>query len=152
MLGFKLIHVNKRGHWAHKNYFGTAIWTQMPTPAPFARQHFNFLANGIFEDNFRWAIVELISVIDNWGISCETALCWFSMDLTDDKSALVQVLAWCHQASSHYLRQCLPRSTSPNGATRRHFYAIPTKYAYGDRFVVFAVGCYRYEINTFRNE
>ena len=40
------------------------------------------------------------------------------LDLTDDKSTLVQVMAWCHQATSHYLNQCWPRSTSPNGATR----------------------------------
>ena len=31
-------------------------------------------------------------------------------DLTDDKSTLVQVMAWCHQATSHYLNQCWPRS------------------------------------------
>ena len=29
-----------------------------------------------------------------------------SMDLTDDKSTLVQVMAWCCQATSHYLNQC----------------------------------------------
>ena len=34
------------------------------------------------------------------------------MDLTDDKSALVQVMAWCHQATSHYLSQYWPRSMS----------------------------------------
>ena len=30
------------------------------------------------------------------------------LDLTDYKSILVQVMAWCHQASSHYLSQCWP--------------------------------------------
>ena len=28
----------------------------------------------------------LILVIDGWGISCEIALIWMSLDLTDDKS------------------------------------------------------------------
>ena len=28
---------------------------------------------------------------------------------TDDKSTLVQVMAWCWQATSHYLSQCWPR-------------------------------------------
>ena len=37
---------------------------------------------------------------------------------TDDKSTLVQVMAWCHQATSHYLSQCWPRSLSPYGITR----------------------------------
>ena len=37
---------------------------------------------------------------------------------TDDKSTLVQVMAWCHQATSHYLNQCWPRSPTPYGVTR----------------------------------
>ena len=40
------------------------------------------------------------------------------IDLTDNKSTLVQVMAWCHQATSHYLSQCSPRSLSPYGVTR----------------------------------
>ena len=40
-----------------------------------------------------------------------------SRDLTDDKSTLVQVMAWCLQATSHYLNQCWPRSMSPYGVT-----------------------------------
>ena len=38
-------------------------------------------------------------------------------DLTDDKSTLVQLMAWCCLATSHYLSQCWPRSMSPNGVT-----------------------------------
>ena len=53
-----------------------------------------------------------------WGISYEIALRWMPLDLTDDKSTLVQVMAWCCQATSHYLGQCWPRSMSPNGITR----------------------------------
>ena len=37
-------------------------------------------------------------MIGGWGISCKIAFRWMSLDLTDDKSALVQVMAWCHQA------------------------------------------------------
>ena len=33
----------------------------------------------------------------------------------DDKSTLVQVLAWCLQAASHYLNQCWSRVMSPDG-------------------------------------
>ena len=39
-------------------------------------------------------------------------------DLTDDKSSLIQVMAWCHQATRHYLSHCWPRSMSPYGVTR----------------------------------
>ena len=35
-----------------------------------------------------------------------------SLDLTDDKSTVVQVMAWCRQATSHYLSQYWPRSMS----------------------------------------
>ena len=41
-----------------------------------------------------------------------------SLDFTDDESTLVQVMAWCHQATSHYLSQCWPRYMSPYGVTR----------------------------------
>ena len=38
--------------------------------------------------------------------------------LTDDKSTLGQVMAWCRQATSHHLTQCWPRSMPPYGFTR----------------------------------
>ena len=59
-----------------------------------------------------------ISVIDGWGISCEFALRWMSLNLTDDKSILVQGMAWCHRTTSHYPNQCWPRTLSPYGVTR----------------------------------
>ena len=40
------------------------------------------------------------------------------LNLTDDKSTLIQVMAWCHQATSHYLSQCWPRSMSPYVITK----------------------------------
>ena len=78
----------------------------------------NSLAPGKFEWNFRHVIFKRILVIDSWGISCEIALIWMSLDFTDDHWTLVQVMAWCRQATSHYLSQCWPRSVSPHGATR----------------------------------
>ena len=39
-------------------------------------------------------------------------------DFTNDKSTLLQVMAWCRQATSHYLGQCWPRSILPNGVAR----------------------------------
>ena len=52
-------------------------------------------------------------------IRCEIVLRWLTQNLTNDKSTLVQVMAWCHQATSHYLNHCWPRSMSPYGVTRR---------------------------------
>ena len=45
-------------------------------------------------------------------------------DLTDDKSTLVQVMAWCHQVTGHYLNQSWPRSPTPHGITRPQWVLI----------------------------
>ena len=79
---------------------------------------FNSLAPGNFKWNFRHVIFKQILVIDGWGISCEIALMWMSLAFTDDQSILSQEMAWCWQATSHYLSQCWPRSMSPYGVTR----------------------------------
>ena len=62
-----------------------------------------------------------IYVIDGWGISNEVAIRWMSLDFSKNKSTLVQVMAWCHQATSHNLNQCWPRSLSPYGVIRRQW-------------------------------
>ena len=69
-------------------------------------------------------------MIDGWGVSCEIALIWMLLDLTYEKSTLVQVMAWCRQATSHYLSQCWPRSLSPHGVTRPQWVNILTLYRY----------------------
>ena len=79
---------------------------------------FNSLAPRRFEEKFWQVIFKLISLINGWGISCEIARRWVSLDFTDGQSTLVQVMAWCRQATSHYLSQCWPRSLSPYGITR----------------------------------
>ena len=80
--------------------------------------YLNSLAPGRFEENFREVIFKVISVTDGWGISCKIALRWMPLNLTDDKSTLVQVMAWCCQATSHYLNQCWSWSLTPYGITR----------------------------------
>ena len=96
---------------------GTRVpWKKRPRHL-FYTKLFNSLATGRFEQKFRSVIFKLISVTDGWGISCKIALRWMLLDLTD-KSTLVQVMAWCHQATSHYLSQCWPRFMSRYGVTR----------------------------------
>ena len=95
------------------------IWLHHTYPWKTTEQRWlNSLAPGRFDWDFRYLILQIISVIDGWGIYSELALRWASLDLTDDKSTLVQVMAWCRQATSHYLSQCWPRSVSPYGVTR----------------------------------
>ena len=53
-----------------------------------------------------------------WSTCSEIALSWMLHNLTKEKSTLLQVMAWCRQATSHYLNQCWPRSMSPYGVTR----------------------------------
>ena len=78
----------------------------------------NSLAPGGFENSFQNVFFKLISWIDTLSNSCETALRSMPQNPSDYKSTLVQVMAWCRQAASHYLSQCCPRSLSPYGVTR----------------------------------
>ena len=48
-----------------------------------------------------------------------------SLDLTLDKSVLVQVMACCRQATSYYLSQCWHRSMSSFGVTRPQWFNGP---------------------------
>ena len=82
-------------------------------PQEWCHLFLNSLTPGKLEWNFRYVIFKRILVIDGWGICCKIALIWMSLDFTDDQSTLVQVMAWCRQATSHYLSQCWPRSLSP---------------------------------------
>ena len=75
----------------------------------------NSLVPGKFEWNFRHVTFKQI---DGWGMSCEIALIWMSLDFISGQSTLVQVMAWCHQATSHYLSQCWPRPLLPYDVTR----------------------------------
>ena len=50
--------------------------------------------------------------------TCKIALRSLPQNLPNEKSTLVQVMAWCRQATSHYLSQCWPRSLLPYGITR----------------------------------
>ena len=49
--------------------------------------------------DFLWKCPEMNATQHHWG------------------SALVQVMAWCHQAGSHYLSQCWPSPVMPYGVT-----------------------------------
>ena len=78
---------------------------------------FNSLALGRFDYSLK-LIDLLISTINILSIFCEIAIMWMPQHLTDHQSTLVQVMAWCRQATSHYLSQCWPRSLSPYDVTR----------------------------------
>ena len=118
LLGFSMIQVNVGS--------GNGLVPDSTKPWPKSKklygvsrpQWVNSLAPGKFEWNFRHVIFKQILVVDGWGISCEIALIWMSLDFTDDQSTLVHAMAWCRQAASHYLSQCWPSSLVPYGVTR----------------------------------
>ena len=65
----------------------------------------NSLAPGKFEWNFRYVLFKRILMIDGWGISCEIALIWMSLDFTDDQSILVHVMAWCREFRQYFVTE-----------------------------------------------
>ena len=67
---------------------------------------------------FEKVIFNLALLIGIFKSSYDNVLRWMPQNLTDDKSTLVQVMACCCQATSHYLNQCWPRSPVPYGVTR----------------------------------
>ena len=75
----------------------------------------NSLAPGRPGCHFKTAIFNLFYWLIRY--SNDNAPRWMPWDLTDDKSTLVQVMAWYRQATSHYLSQCWPRSMLPYGIT-----------------------------------
>ena len=93
----------------HRNWLLIPIleinWTH-PRPA-FSMT--NSLAPGRPGCHFRTAIFNLVLSNGIFISSNDTgnALRWMPWDLTDDKSILVQVMAWCCQATSHYLSHYL---------------------------------------------
>ena len=77
-----------------------------------------WLAHEMYGRNSLSIISKPIIHDSNLSISCEIAVRWMPHNLTNKKSALVQVLVWRCQAASQYLNQCWPRSMSPYDITR----------------------------------
>ena len=48
------------------------------------------------------------------------------LDLTDDESTLLEVMAWCRPTPSHYPGQCLPRSMTSLNTIITHQSSIPS--------------------------
>ena len=68
--------------------------------------------------HFECVILRCDAVITFMSISNSFAFRRMVQDPTDDKSTLVQVMAWCSQKTSHYLHQCWLRSMTLYGVTR----------------------------------
>ena len=101
---------NASSHWLSP----CSIWSlQYCMTKVDGTNRFNSLTTGRAE--FESRIFNLITQNSSLGIHYEM---WMPYNLTNKKSTLVQVMAWCHQAASHYLNQCCHRSMLLNGAIR----------------------------------
>ena len=77
------------------------------------QQVINSLAPGRYGSKFKSIISTNISCIQFMTSSNEFSLRRMPQNTCEDKLTLVQILAWCHWATSHYLNQCWLRSVSP---------------------------------------
>ena len=94
--------------------------------------------------DFKNVIFNLVLLIGLFRSSYVNVLRWMPQDLTDDKSTLVQVMAWCHQATSHYLNQCWQRSPMPYGITRPQWVKTNgldalSHYSWWHWFIIFSI-------------
>ena len=87
-------------------------------------QWVNSLETWRYGSNFKCITFKLIIQNRSFGIWCEIALRWIPQNFTNEKSTLLQVMAWCHQATSHYLSWCWPKSMSPYGMIRPQWVKI----------------------------
>ena len=60
---------------------------------------------------------KLILAINTLSFFCEIPIRWIQ-HLTGHLSTMVQTMAWCRQATSHYMSQCWPGSLAPYDVTR----------------------------------
>ena len=102
------------------NFMHGFLWNVISHPLQwqFSQTTINSLVPGRSQCDLKTVIFNLALLIGIFKSSYDNVLRWMPQDLTDDKSTLVQVMAWCRQTTSHYLNQCWPWSLTPYGITR----------------------------------
>ena len=106
-----------QGHmWQRKCLRGSLQSMNVQTLYP--HMYFNSLAPGRSEFDSKNVIFNLVLLIGTFRSYHDNALRCMPQDITDDKSKLVQVLAWYRQATSHYLSQLWLSSLLPYGVVR----------------------------------
>ena len=102
----------------YPNQWWLFYWHICVTRPQWALVAINSLAPGKSECDSKNGIFNLILLIDVYRSSHDNVLQLMPQDLTDDNSTLVQVMAWCRQATSHYLSQWWLSLLSPYGVAR----------------------------------
>ena len=108
----------------------------------------------ILQMYFSNSFYELIS----WALPVKFGLKWVPQNHIDDKPTLVQVMSWCHLATSHYLSQCWPTSMLPYGhymATMSKISCSLTPWSWAMHIqssaVITRLNIIRYYIDNYRN-
>ena len=96
--------------WFSKIFFGNTQSKICDTWYIFIPRTTNYNINSLAPGRFEF--------YNGWNITCEIALRWLSLDHTDNKLTLVQVMAWCRQATSHCVSQCWLSFLPPYDVTR----------------------------------
>ena len=105
------------------------------------KQQLNSLTPGRCSRNLWSMIFKPIIQNSSLVIYHEITFEWIPKNRTNETSTLVQVMAWCHQAKSHCLRQCWPRFISSRDITRPQWVKISQGHvAQRSRLP----GCYQY--------
>ena len=77
--------------------------------------------------NVKSTISKHMSQTKFMSMSREITLGWMPQNTFDGKSTLVQLMAWCHQATSDFLIQCWNRSMLPYHITRPQWTTMLTR-------------------------
>ena len=83
--------------------------------------------------------------VDILSVQVKSIMEWGTEDLADGKSTLVQVMAWCHQATSHYLNQCRATALMPYGITKTQWVHINLISAHFSSIISCLQVVFRYE-------
>ena len=97
----------------------TSWLANLSTEPPFiACLLLNSLVTWGFESKLR-EVISSYFFYDWWlRFLLRNTLRWMSLNLSDDNSTLVEVMAWCCRVANDYLSQYSPISLSPHGVTR----------------------------------
>ena len=100
---------------------------------------YNSLTPGKHGYNLKCVIAEQMSWINFISTSCEILHWWMTLTTFDDKCTLVQVTAWCHQATNHNLGQSWSKSMFPYGFIRPQWVKSLIAQQHFDKYIFIVV-------------
>ena len=114
LLGFKCFQGYMKNYSCCQNF---DLWN-IHTALLMGQIWFNPLAPKICGHELKGVIFKLLMQNISLNTHCKFDLSWIPHNLLNENFTLVQVMAWCHQETNHYLSQCWARSMLAYGITR----------------------------------